>query len=343
MADIGSTASGSSRLQPWQNIAAIAALLALLACVPPVATAMGEPFLIRVGTRAVVFATTAVALNLVLGFGNLVSLLHAGLFGIGGYAVAILSFHEFNGEAVTLGPLAIVGTQQLLISLPLAALAGASMAAAMGAVSLRTSGAYFIMITLAFNQMLYYFFVALQKYNGEDGLQILGNIRLGGLDPSKRVPFFYVCLAVLALTLFFLQQLVNSRFGMVLRATSQNEPRVVALGIPPFRYKLAALTISGAITALAGGLMAAGQQFISPAEMSWVRSGDFVVMCVLGGLTTVWGPAVGAAAFVVLELVLSGWSSHWQLPFGLIIIAMAVFLRGGLSDVLRLLQRGQKP
>jgi branched-chain amino acid transport system permease protein len=206
----------------------------------------------------------------------------------------------------------------------------------MGVVSLRTSGAYFIMITLAFNQMLYYFFVALQQYGGEDGLQITGDLTLAGLLVRGREPFFYGCLAMLAVVLFVLQRLVDSRFGIVLRASAQNERRLIALGISPLRYKVTAFAISGAIAGLAGALLAAGQRFISPADMSWIRSGDLVVICVLGGMATVWGPVLGAALFLVLEIVLSGWSTHWQLAFGLIIIGVVVSLRGGLTDVLRL-------
>jgi branched-chain amino acid transport system permease protein len=180
-------------------------------------------------------------------------------------------------------------------------------------------------------------FVALQQYGGEDGLQVSSSLTLAGIDPGDRVPFFYVCLAVLTATLIFAQRLVGSRFGMVIRAAAQNERRVMASGIPPLRYKLAAFAISGALTGIAGALLAAGQQFISPADMSWIRSGDLVVMCVLGGLSTVWGPAIGAAVFLLLELVLSGYSAHWQLPFGLIIIALAVFLRGGLTGIFKIL------
>jgi branched-chain amino acid transport system permease protein len=186
--------------------------------------------------------------------------------------------------------------------------------------------------------MLYYVFVALQQYGGDDGLQILSNLNLAGLDVGKRVPFYYLCLGVLALVLILLQRIVDSRFGMVLRASAQNERRVIALGIPAMRYKLVAFILSGALTGLAGALLAAGQQFISPADMSWVRSGDLVVMCVLGGMTTVWGPVIGAAVFLVFELVLSSWTQHWQLGFGLLVIAIVVFLKGGLVDLAGLLR-----
>lgn len=314
-------------------------LAALLALVPWAATLLGEPFLIKVATRVVIFAIAACALNLVLGYGGLVSLLHAGLFGLGGYAVAIASYHEFTGEALLAG---WNGTQNLLLALPMAAATAALAAALMGLVSLRTSGSYFIMITLAFNQMLYYFAVSLQRYGGEDGLQISGQLQLGPVNPANRYAFFYACLGLLVLVLVFLARLTASRFGMALRAAAFNETRVAALGISPLPVKLVAFAISGALTGLAGGLLATGQQFISPADMSWVRSGDLVVMCVLGGLSTVWGPVAGAAVFLVLELVLSSYTTYWQLPFGLVIIALAVFLRGGLSDILALATPGRR-
>ena len=308
-------------------------LITLLALVPPVAQALDDPFLIKVFTRVIVFAIAAVALNLIVGFSDLISLLQAGFIGVGGYTVAILAHHDFNGELLTAWPLALAGTSNLAIALPLGALFAALIAAVTGLICLRTSGAYFIMITLSFNQMLYYFFVALQRYGGEDGLQILSSLHLGSFDITKRVPFYYVCLATLAATLVVLNSLVESRFGVVIRALAQNERRVIALGIPPLRYKLVAFVISGALGGLAGALLAASQQFISPADMAWARSGELVVMVVLGGLATVWGPVVGAAVFLVLELVLSSFSIHWQLAFGMVIIVMTIYLRGGVADL----------
>ncbi len=269
--------------------------------------------------------------------------MQAGFVGVGGYTVAILAYHDFNAEPIISWPFTLDGTTNLIIALPLGALAAAIVAVLTGLVSLRTSGAYFIMITLAFNQMLYYFFVALQKYGGEDGLQILGDLHLAGLDVGKRVPFYYVCLAALALTLLFFDRLVESRFGKVIRALAQNERRVVALGIPPLRYKLLAFVITGTLGGFAGGLLAASQQFISPADMAWARSGEIVVMAVLGGLATVWGPVVGAAVFLVLELVLSSFTISWQLPFGILIIVMITFLRGGLADLWALAVQRMRP
>jgi len=335
--------SKTDRAQLLARLLPIAAIVVLLAVVPPIALAVDDPFLIKIFTRVIVFAIAAVALNFILGFGDLVSLLQAGFVGVGGYTVAILAYHDFNAEPIIGWPLTLDGTTNLIIALPLGAFAAAIVAVLTGLVSLRTSGAYFIMITLAFNQMLYYFFVALQKYGGEDGLQILGDLHLAGLDVGKRVPFYYVCLAALALTLLFFDRLVESRFGKVIRALAQNERRVVALGIPPLRYKLLAFVITGTLGGLAGGLLAASQQFISPADMAWARSGEIVVMAVLGGLATVWGPVVGAAVFLVLELVLSSFTISWQLPFGILIIVMITFLRGGLADLWALAVRRMRP
>jgi branched-chain amino acid transport system permease protein len=336
---ISTTVPSVSR-RPFADMAAIAVLVVMLALLPVVAAQLGNPFLIKIGTRIVVFSIAAVALNLVLGFGGLVSLLHAGLFGIGGYVIGIMAFHADSGEPF-LGLLP--GTGELAILLPLAMLVSGAAAAVMGVISLRTSGSYFIMITLAFNQMLYYFFVALQQYGGEDGLQITSDITLFGMPATGRIPFYYGCVTALAVTLIVLQRLIGSRFGVVLRASAQNERRLTALGIPPLRYKLAAFALSGAVAGLAGALLASGQQFISPSDMSWVRSGDLVVMCVLGGMAMVWGPVIGAAVFLALEIVLSGWSVHWQLVFGLFIIAIVVSLRGGLTDLLRLaVGRGER-
>lgn len=304
--------------------------LVLLALVPTIAQAVDNPFLIRLFTRVVIFAIVAVALNFVLGFGALVSMMHAGLFGIGAYVVAIFAFHDFESEKIIFF---FNGTSNLAITIPLAVLITALAAAVTGFISLRTNGAYFIMITLAFNQMLFYFFVALKKYGGDDGLQILGNLHFAGLDISKRVIFYYIVLGVLCVTLLFFWRLVDSRFGIILRASAQNERRVIALGIPPLRYKLAAFVISGAVTGLAGALWATGQQFVSPSDLSWVRSADYVVMAVLGGMARVWGPVFGALAIVLLEALLPGATLYWQLPFGVIVILIVVYLRGGLADL----------
>lgn len=318
-------ATGALLRGAWPAIVCIA----LLALVPTLSAMFDNPFLIRLFTRVLIFAIVAVALNFVLGFGGLVSMMHAGLFGVGAYVVAILAVHDFDGDSLWIFP----GTSNLAITIPLAIVVTALVALLSGAISLRTSGAYFIMITLAFNQMLYYFFVALQKYGGEDGQQILASLSFAGFDITKRVTFYYVSLAVLVAVMLLFWRLVNSRFGIILRATAQNERRVVALGVSPLRYKLAAFVISGAITGLAGGLWAAGQQFVSPADLSWIRAADFVVMAVLGGMTRVWGAVLGAVVIVLLEALLPNYTQYWQMPFGLIVILIVVYLQGGLAGL----------
>jgi len=322
-------AEPATNLSRLRDVVPTLLILAALAATPMVALAIGDPFIVKVATRVVIFAIAAVALNFVVGYGGLVSLCHAGFFGIGGYVVGILAWHDFNAEPLWF----ISGTSDLAISLPAAILLSAMIATIVGAISLRTSGPYFLMITLAFNQMFYYGAIALQKYGGDDGLQIMSTITLGPLDVSNRYRFFYLALAVLALTLLLVGRFVDSRFGMVLRASSKNETRVIAVGVDPWLYRLAAFVVSAVLTAVAGALLAAGQQFISPVDMGWDRSGDLVVMAVLGGVGVVWGPAIGAAAFVVLELVLSSWTTHWQFVFGLLIVLIVVSLRGGLADL----------
>lgn len=330
-----SLAPSKASRAPSATLIAIAVIVLAFALVPTIAQALGNPFLIKLATRIVIFSIAAVALNLVLGFGGLVSLTHAGLFGIGGYVLGIAAWQVDNGVSIVFLP----ASGELAVLLPLAMLISGIAAAIMGVIALRTSGAYFIMITLAFNQMLYFFFIALQQFGGEDGLQITTSFTLFGHAAGARVPFYYGCVVALAVVLVAMQRLIGSRFGIVLRGTAQNERRLTALGIPPLPYKLAAFALSGAVAGLAGALLAASQDFISPSDMSWVRSGDLVVMCVLGGLAFVPGPVIGAVAFLVLEFVLSGWSTHWQLAFGGFIIAVVVTLRGGLVDLFRLAWR----
>lgn len=314
----------------WRAWLAPTILIVALGLVPLLAQALDNPFLIRLFTRVILLAMAAVALNFVLGFGGLVSLMHAGLFGIGAYAVAILSHHDFNAELLFH---LLPGTSNLAVSGPIAIVVTAAAATLAGVVCLRTSGAYFIMITLAFNQMLYYFFVSLDEYGGEDGLQILGSIDFAGFDITRRVTFYYICLAVLAGVVALFTCVVGSRFGMILRATAQNERRTIALGVPVLRYKLAAFALSGAVAGLAGALWATGQGFVSPADMAWTRSGDLVVMAVLGGLASVWAPVLGAAVFLVLQAIFANYTLYWQLPLGLVIIFTIVLLRGGLVDL----------
>jgi branched-chain amino acid transport system permease protein len=308
----------------------ILVILALLIATPIVSAALDDPFLVRLVTRGIIFAMVAVALNFVLGFGGLVSLMHAGIFGVGAYTVAILAFHDHDGTKL----LEIIpGSSNVFISIPVAIVIAALVTACSGIIALRTSGAYFIMITLAFNQMLYYFFSALRKYGGEDGLQIFANFQVLGFDFSNRNTFFYFVLAVLTIELFIVMRLVDSPFGITLQAIAQNERRAIAMGIPTLRFKFLALVISGAFAGLAGALWATNQQYVSPSDLSWIRSADYIVMAVLGGMTRTWGPVIGALMLVLLEAFLPTYTQYWQIPLGLFVIVIVVCLKGGIVDL----------
>jgi branched-chain amino acid transport system permease protein len=305
-------------------------LMAALGLLPALAVWLDEPFLVRLFTRIIIFAVAAVALNLVLGFGGLASLFHASFMGIGGYVVSILAHHDADETSLILGPLAIPGSSDLLLTIPLAVVCCVLLALITGLVCLRASGIYFIMITLAFNQMLFYYFVALERYGGEDGLQILSSLHFGPFAAPKGVAFYYLCWTVLCTSLLLFRQIISSRFGIVLRAISQNERRAIAIGISALRYKIAAFAISGAVTSIAGALLATNQKFVSPADLSWIRSADLVIIVVLGGISMVWGPVIGAIAFFLAELFLSSWTIHWQLPFGILVILVGMFLKEGI-------------
>lgn len=330
------SASAVSRKVPrtWLPVFMIAVLFAAM---PLLSQILEQPFLVRIATRIVVFSIAVVALNLLLGFAGLVSFMQAALLGIGGYVVAILARHDTT--PFISDPVAIYGTTNLAYAIPLALIVCALASALFGLIALRTSGAYFIMITLAFNQMLFYFFVALERYGGEEGLLIRAKLHFVDIPAGDRVPVYYVCLSVLVGIMIFLSRLVGSRFGTVLRAASENEHRVASVGIPVLRYRLAAFVIAGTIAGLAGTMVAVTQQFMSPADMSWIRSAEFIIMAVIGGISSVWGPVLGTAAFLILELLLPTWTIHWQLLFGLLIIVLATFLHGGLVDLAKVLRR----
>jgi branched-chain amino acid transport system permease protein len=301
--------------------------LALALLLPPLALAVDEPFFISLASRMLIYGLAAASLDLILGFGGMVSFGHAAFFGVGGYAVGIMFAHGFEGsDFLGLMP----GSDNALIVWPLAMLVSGFLALVIGAVSLRTGGVYFIMITLAFAQMLYFFFVSLETYGGDDGLSMYGHSRLSGLDLSDDTTFYYVCLALLLLFLWLGRRLVASRFGMVVMGVRENERRMTALGFPVYRYKLACFTIAGAVAGLAGALIANQTEFVSPSLMHWTRSGEIMVMAIMGGMGTLIGPVFGAAAFLLLEEVLSGWTEHWMIVLGPLLILIVLFAKRGI-------------
>jgi len=302
------------------RLVAVVLVGAALALQPLIALATGNGFLLVISTRIVIMAIAAVSLNLILGYGGMVSFGHAAYLGIGGYAVGIL---------------AQSGIYSGFVQWPVAILASAAFALVIGILSLRTRGVYFIMITLAFAQMIYYVATGLDDYGGDDGLTIYRRSQFGGLiDLSNKAVFYYLCLALLAATVFVIWRLVNSRFGLLIQGARSNDRRMQALGFPTYRYRVVAFVIAGTICGLAGALLANHTDFISPAAMHWMRSGDLIVMVILGGIRSLFGPVFGAIALLVLEEVLSEITEYWQIILGPLFLLVVLYARRGIDGML---------
>jgi len=297
------------------------AILALLAVTPFVIELLDKPFWLDVVTRVVILGIAAVSLNLILGYGGMVSFGHAAFLGIGAYCVGIPAYYDIYG-----------GPVHLLLGVAL----GALFALVTGAISLRTKGVHFIMITMAFAQMMFFAMVSIEEYGGDDGLIIYERSTFGGLiDLENEWTFYYVCLLSLCGAVYLVHRLINSRFGMVISGSRSNDRRMAAIGFPTFRYRLTAYVISGAICGYAGALLGNFTRFISPEMMDWTRSGELIFMVVLGGTGTLFGPVYGVVAFLFLEEVLSSWTIYWHLPFGILLIAVVLFAKGGISGLLK--------
>jgi len=294
-------------------------VLALLLAFPLAAQALDQQFYIGFASRILIFALAATSLNLIVGFGGMVSFGHAAFFGVGAYAVAILMRH---------------GIAPAIFSWPIAVATAALCALLVGAISLRTRGVYFIMITLAFAQMLYYLFVSLKAYGGDDGLSLVRRSSLGlGLDLKSDITFYYVVLALFVAVMLALHRLVNARFGRALQGIRENEARMEAIGFPVFRYKLIGFTLAGAIAGLAGALLANQNGFVSPNLMHWTQSGSLLVMVILGGVGYLYGGALGAVVLLLLEEMLSGYTVHWQLALGVLLLAVVLRAPNGLASL----------
>lgn len=312
--------SGWRSPQLW----AAAVLLGLLGLVPVYAAVFEQPFYITLFARILIFAIAALGLNLILGYGAMVSFGHALYIGIGAYAVGILSFHGVtNGWAHLGAGLAV----------------GAVAATIVGWVCLRTSGIAFIMITLAFAQMFYFLSVSLKQYGGDDGLTIAARSDFGWINLANNTVFYYAIFAMLVALLLVFRRIVDSRFGMVLRGCKSNERRMAALGFPTMRYKLAAYVISALVCVVAGMMLANLTKFASPSFMQWQASGDLIVMIVLGGMGTLIGPVAGAAGLLLLEEVLAGWTQHWMVILGPLIVVIVIVSNRGIFGVLAALGR----
>jgi branched-chain amino acid transport system permease protein len=295
-----------------------------LAVVPFAAAAIGQPFWTSFFARILVYALAASALNLALGYGGLVSFGHALFLGIGAYAVALPAFHGIGS-----------GWVHLLCCLA----AGGSVALAVGAISLRTSGMAFIMITLAFAQMGYFLLVSLKAYGGDDGLPVAATSRFGPLNLGSTTTVYIVAWAVLALVTWWMARARLAPFGMALRGARQNARRIDAIGLQSRRLQLAAFVISGMVCSLAGAMLANLNAFASPSSMAWTVSGELIVMVVLGGIGTVFGPVLGALAYLGLEELLKGYSEHWMAFFGPLIVLMALAGRRGIVGWLQTLDQ----
>jgi branched-chain amino acid transport system permease protein len=306
-------------------------LAALLLAVPLGAYAMGENFYITLATRIAILALAATGLNLALGLGGLVSFGHAAFFGIGGYAAGILATHGFSGDPLVFG---LPGTNQMLAVWLVAIVVAALLGLAIGAISLRTSGVYFIMITLAFAQMVYYFAISWPAYGGEDGLSILVRNQFPGVNTMRPLNFFLICYVVLIAAVGIFALIRSSRFGSALQAARQNEVRVATVGIAPYSIRLTAFAISAAITGLAGALFADLNRFVSPSMLSWHMSGELIVLIILGGVGRLFGPVAGAMLYVIFEYALGGITERWQFFLGLILLGVVLFARGGLLGLL---------
>lgn len=312
-------------------------LFAILAAAPALTPFSGaEGYVLSLLTRVMIFGLAALSLDLILGYGALVSFGHAAFLGIGGYAVGILASHGF---------------EDALVQIPVALAASAVFAAITGTISLRTKGVYFIMITLAFGQMLFFLATSLAAYGGDDGMTLASRSLVAGSAVLKSDRSFYAFSFVCLLGTYLLSRaIVASRFGRVLRGARENSVRMEAIGFHPFRYQLLAYVISGMMAGLAGFLLANQAEFISPSFMTWQRSGELIFMVVLGGLGSAHGAIIGAAAFLLLEeflpelLHLAGFMlssdlqsrlvENWKMVFGPLLILIVVFARGGIMGLL---------
>ncbi|WP_299924606.1 branched-chain amino acid ABC transporter permease [uncultured Pelagimonas sp.] len=310
------------------------AMMAGLILFPLWAWIADEPFMITLATKAVILALAGVGLNLALGLGGLVSLGHAAFFGLGGYAMGILASHAQSYSPLLETPFVIEGTKSMPVIWLTAIISSGLAALAIGALSLRTSGVYFIMITLAFGQMLYFFAISWPAYGGEDGLSIYVRNGFPGLNTLDPIQFYGICFTVLTIVLILCARLAKSPFGLALNAARQTAERVETVGISPYKLRLVAFTLSGMITGLAGALFADLNRFVSPTMFSWQTSGEIMVFIIIGGVARLFGPVVGAVIFIALEHLLGGLSDYWHIYLGILLLLIVLFARGGVIGTL---------
>ncbi|MEP3275954.1 MAG: branched-chain amino acid ABC transporter permease [Stappiaceae bacterium] len=310
------------------------ALVCLLILVPLWAHLNDEPYYLGLATQVVILALAGVGLNLALGTGGMISFGHAAFFGLGGYVAGVAAYHAFDGTPFLSLGIEIPGTNSLPVIWLLSIAVAGVVALVIGCMSLRTTGVYFIMITLAFAQMIYYLAVSLPTYGGEDGLPIYLRNELPFFDSSDPLVFFGLSLTFLLCALLLVHRLTGSRFGAALQVARMNETRLATVGIPPFPIRLTGFVVSGMITGLAGALYADLNGFVGPSMLAWQRSGEIMIFVILGGVGRLFGPVVGAAVFVLLETWLGEQTHHWQFFLGLILLAVVLFARGGVMGLI---------
>lgn len=306
------------------------AIFALLVAVGIGAHLSGQNFTVTLATKVAILGLAGAGLNLALGYGGMVSFGHAAFFGIGGYVTGIFASHAASAEPILVLPFTLLGSNEMLGIWPMAMLAGGGVALLIGALSLRTTGVYFIMVTLAFAQMIFYFAISWPRYGGEDGLSFYVRNTFPGLNTMVPFNYFLICIALLGLGLIVTAVVTQSRFGLALQATRQNEQRSTAVGIRATPVRLTAFVLSAMITALAGSLYADLNRFVSPSMFSWHMSGELMVFVILGGVGRLCGPIAGAAVFILLEHLLGPVSEHWQALLGLMLLVIVLFAPGGL-------------
>jgi branched-chain amino acid transport system permease protein len=313
--EVGRSTQPTTHLDRTLAIAFGIAALAL----PFILDALGAGYYLSLASRIVIYAIAATSLNLVLGYAGLVSFGHAAFVGLGAYATGILVSEGVVGSG-----------WHLLATLAVTGLA----ALAIGAISLRTRGVYFIMITLAFAQMLFYLANSVKGYGGDEGLNIKARSVLGfgafAIDLKNPLALWYVAVAVLGASLLALARFGPSRLGRAVLALRDDDVRAEALGFPTFRLKLVVFVVAGVLGGIAGALSVNLQGYVSPNVLHWTQSGTLMVMVILGGVATVWGGLIGAAALLLLQEMLSAYTDHWEFWTGWVLLAVVLFARRGL-------------
>lgn len=303
-------------LRPWPTLAVVS----VLALLPLAAAALGQPFYVVFATRVLIYALIATSLNVLIGYGGMVSFGHAAFVGAGAYTVAMLM---------------PAGVASAWLLWPAALLAGAVFAFLVGAVSLRTRGVYFIMITLAFAQMAYYLVLSLRVLGSDDGLTLSNRPSLGPVDLNRDTTFYYAALAIVLAALAGLRVLLNAPLGRALQGIRDNETRMEAIGFATYRLKLLVFMIAGAAAGLGGGLLVSLNGLVGPNLLNWTQSGLLMIMVILGGAGRLLGGALGAVVLLVVEEAIAEHTIHWPLVIGVVLLAVVLFAPQGLAGLTR--------